>query len=758
MNDSIMLPNSFQFAAAIPQPSATTEAMKPLNVSSEEPSQQSTNPTADEATTKSVINSNDAETTNHKVHLTLPIIDPLSIGKKIRKSVSADDLLLLQGFTSSTKAIDDDAGSVYSVASDWVKATFFPSCNQRVAATGDDDIANFNVIKDDEDDASSSASSIHTLRYFEPSDFKLENWENLSAAQIGFAVVAGGFMCFHPVMFIAGVLTAFGTLQAAGATYDYCENSSSFLFCGRNDTAVTTIATADEKVMSDAGQVLTDDFGVVEEKKEDDTVFDKHGKSGCETDPMRQMSQITFSEDSGSLIPHESTSDSKVGSCQPEKGMSTSADVHDGHSRSLPHLDAQEALQWVDALYPPLSTMALERVEFHGLNAKEFFNVFFSDSAPFGFEAFHNIRRDKNVHYGQWEKLERVQKPCLLSDAPAVANGHFGGSNAVLHLPQVQERIIDYEAKTNSFLGPPFAKTTKVQRALQVSKRLLVLEMKTTLSDIPFSNRFFVMERWLVTSKSHPDDERPGAVSSGEKRQLQRTNAKNQQVHFEGSSNNHHHRSGKMTSTAFLTITSQVVFTQSCAFEAAILKESAKQISEISNQWNKMAQEGLKRTEETRRQRLQDEEDEDLEFDHDVELELAPKNVTNQPTADFDEFMTVSFQDQQNTEYEKDESIEVEHIGRQTSLVAGDKYRSISDDAIHDRENRVNDTTSKSKSHWRRSQRRRFSRSLSNLIGRRRSSTLSIVSTPPSSRGATPSMETEIAPSTVHPILAVSCP
>ncbi|KAG7365475.1 protein of unknown function DUF4782 containing protein [Nitzschia inconspicua] len=671
--------------------------------------------------------------------------------KDMRRTISADDLLLLQHVTSTTKEGDDDDGSVISVASEWVMSTFFPSTatnartttrkrpsEQRITNLMDCD-ADLNIFDKfgggTEDDDNSTTSSVHTIRYFEPSDFKMENWENLSAAQIGFAVMAGGFMCFHPVMFVAGVLTAFGTLQAAGATYDYCENSSSLWFCGRNDTTSTTTTSAatnddkvvqapdDDKVLSDAGQAPTA-TEVAEEKKDEFASIDDGVQDY--TDPMRQLSQLTFSQDSGSVLPQGLVQNIVQLNNDPTKGtgVSSSPDSKDERINSslsaLSQLESQEAVKWIDAFYPSLSTNALDRVEFHGLNAREFFNVFFSDSAPFGFEAFHKIRKDKNVRYGKWETLEGVIKPCLLSQAPTIAHDPRDGNDTPLERLPIQERLIEFEAKTNSFLGPPYAKTTKVQRALQLSKRVLVLEMKTTLSDIPFSNRFYVMERWLVTSESHPEGE---CLQTSPSEKKNNTNKKRQDVHNNktpmGESNSSHHptKSGKMTSTAFLTITSQVVFTQACAFEATILKESAKQISEISNQWNKMAQAGLKRTEETRRQRLMEEELEDEDHLGSIQPVTVATTKAKDPTP--------SQVPKSTEDYENDGSIEIQHMGRRNSWVAGDPYCPPLNDEYHGKDLSLNARLSMRNPRRLKKGRRSITQSLSNLIPRRRSSTLS---------------------------------
>ena len=328
-------------------------------------------------------------------------------------------------------------------------------------------------------------------------------------------------------------------------------------------------------------------------------------------------------------------------------------------------MDAQQASEFVQTYFPPLAVQStVNNVVFHGLNAKEFFEVFFADNAPFGFEAFHKIRKDKDVEYGQWETLTNVQKPCLLSSAPSISGMDSSQpSQAASAIPSIQERIVTFSAKTNSMFGPPFAPTTKVQRAMQVSKNTLVLEIKTTLTDIPFANRFYLMERWMVTSESVREDD----IDS----------RKRTDHHRSKSQSSNKATKPRPTSRAYLTVTSQVFFTKSCPFEATVHKESAKTINEICTQWNKMAQEALKRTEETRRQRIQEEKMENLD-DDDMSMDDDHHSVSLAGGDDGDETATASSSDGDTTvptscpPVQEEVSIEIEHVGKQKSWIAGD--------------------------------------------------------------------------------------
>jgi hypothetical protein len=75
-----------------------------------------------------------------------------------------------------------------------------------------------------DDDCSDEESSVG---YFERSNFLQADWSNTveHIPPVGFEVLAGGILCFHPLLFVTGALTACGTLgtvHAVAATYDFC--------------------------------------------------------------------------------------------------------------------------------------------------------------------------------------------------------------------------------------------------------------------------------------------------------------------------------------------------------------------------------------------------------------------------------------------------------------------------------------------------------------------------------------------------------
>ncbi|GKY97182.1 hypothetical protein MPSEU_000676600 [Mayamaea pseudoterrestris] len=146
----------------------------------------------------------------------------------------------------------------------------------------------------------------------------------------------------------------------------------------------------------------------------------------------------------------------------------------------------------------------------------------------------------------------------------------------------MQERSISFKAKTHSLLGPPFASTTKTQRYIVLSKRLAILESKTTFADIPFNDRFCVVERWLVRAEKEESEPTclPNDVLVGD-------NQPSQQRY-----------------TCVVKASCDVVFVQSCPFEYQIKRQAFSTLVEVSQAWCAMAQEGLKLAEQAKSDRL----------------------------------------------------------------------------------------------------------------------------------------------------------
>ena len=438
--------------------------------------------------------------------------------------------------------------------------------------------SDIDVPKHCDNDACSVSSSTSSVisRYFEPTDFL--PWEELFskaeyAPHVGFAMVAGGFAFLHPFVFFAGVVTAAGAVRAAGATYEYA-------MC-MNQKGNTEVRDKDGSNINDLiipCDCLPNTLGFHTINNNGREFSPIHAESG-DADSLPPLAKSCSTSSTNASTIGESSNDAKAKVNSSNNPGSTVPTV----IRPFPEVqqtreETFDPTRWVKETFPVLPIIALQNVEFRGLNANEFFDVFFADDAPFGFPAFHLLRRDKEVQYSSWKTGVTSTNPI---PSPIAS----------------KEREVQYHAKTNSFLGPAYAPTKKIQRAYFVSKKMLVIEIRTTLHDIPFSKQFYLVERWIIDG-----------TRSGEG--ISRSNSKN--VGSPRNKNKRHesHSAKASSHCVYLTVSSRVYFTQECPFESAVRKESTKQVCEISKCWNAMAQAGLKRTEESRRKRLRQKEEE----------------------------------------------------------------------------------------------------------------------------------------------------
>lgn len=510
-----------------------------------------------------------------------------------------------------------------------------------------DPCARYNDVDEcnNDSDTDSSVSSVFS-GYFEPSDFL--PWDELYSkaeyTHLGFAVVAGGFACLHPIVFVAGVITAFGALRAATHTYEYAACHSN-----NDEQAVqqqheqqqkqltrTNTQSSNESSPSTLNRTLLSSclylpniIGFNHNDKVDDQVTFARRQGGDDIvthrddgDSLPKLTKANSSSSTGSSINSNNKKKAKF-----DAGSSSVPNIISSPLKEKIKQESVDPLKWVKLKHPSLPAVALDRIEFQGLNANEFFDVFFADDAPFGFPTFHRLRRDKEVKYGNWNNVTNSR----------------ANNDGIPSSVAVKERNVQYHAKTNSFLGPPYASTIKYLRAFFVSKKFLVIEIKTTLKDIPFCNKFFLLERWIVdgTGTGFPSF-RDGSSSSIKSR---KSNKKEQDKD----------RNGNLAKTSiYLTVTSKVYFTGDCPFESAILKESAKQISEISKCWNAMAKESLKITEATRTKRLRQQHQQKQKQVEFLQKEKQMKVITP--------LLLSRSSSASNNNFDADESVEIEHV------------------------------------------------------------------------------------------------
>ena len=254
------------------------------------------------------------------------------------------------------------------------------------------------------------------------------------------------------------------------------------------------------------------------------------------------------------------------------------------HPTTLPPsiLSTQQSL---DRHYPPLEIRVVNQVEFHGLNTCEFFQVFFSDDAPYSMKDFQQKRGDVDVVYGLWKDVDDIQN--LSSFQPGL-----------LPLPpdSTRERTLTFNTLTKSYFGPAYAKATKIQRATQLSKHLLVIENQTQLSEVPFSDRFKVLERWVIEAvKSNKNDDSGGGGGGGG------------------------------LYTCKLTVYAEVIMISQCKFEPQIKKKASDAFTDLTKGWCKLATKALEATKEQKRKRTRHEQPQDQQVfdDEDKRIRLA---------------------------------------------------------------------------------------------------------------------------------------
>ena len=373
---------------------------------------------------------------------------------------------------------------------------------------------------DNDEGTDDEEASVLSVAYFEPTDFNSNYWgKSMDAPTIGFAVAGLAMAITHPLLFIAGLATAWGTATAASQCHDCVSEPTWWSFLS-------------SEVIENAGVSEKDDESTKEPSlSSEDT--ERKGEQQAEPHADAEVPEQLLLTQEQSEVPTGNTMLSKTEDQLPDN--------------------------WLEIHYPKLKKTVVTDEEFVGLNVLEFVKVFFADDAPYHFKEFQKKRGDLNIQYGLWEdcKLEghiSIHPPALAPDFP-VTDYHL-----------YQTRLLTFKAKANSssLLGPPYATTTKTQRLLILSKGCAVLEMKTSLRDIPFSDRFFVLERWVMNAT----------------------------------------KDSRGLYTTRLTVQTGVVFTASCPFENMIRSKSASAVSDAVQAWCRMAQQALLWTEKAKRDRI----------------------------------------------------------------------------------------------------------------------------------------------------------
>jgi hypothetical protein len=435
--------------------------------------------------------------------------------------------------------------------------------------------------------------------YFEPVDLDSSNWTTairMNGPTFGFALVALATALVHPVLFV-GVLTAFGTYQAVGAGYEYCNGdgpkAASWEQCLHG---ICHKEVADEPPQK-ALKLREGEF------------------EGTQVAPLTaaSLAAAAATQAANDIIASEqrqarATAAEKVMLPESEEKNSVSPD------HQLVKKSANTAkVELVELAYPSLNTTVVQNVSFPGLHAIEFFRVFFANDAPYNFMELQKERGDLDIVYGDWNDLG-PEDPVVLHDSrsnkPLTNDCTSDALTMLLSGSKIQGRVLTFKAKTNNFIGPVYATTRKTQRVLLCHKTCIIMESRTDLSDIPFCNTFYVLERWMIRAQKVGDE-------TGD---------------------------GKSKYVSTLSATSEVVFTQSCQFASQIKSKSASTIKELTTCWCTMATEALKLTEQRKSLRLKhaqgeseidfDETDQDDESNKTAAKEQPEAYKENVPPAD----------------------------------------------------------------------------------------------------------------------------
>jgi hypothetical protein len=180
----------------------------------------------------------------------------------------------------------------------------------------------------------------------------------------------------------------------------------------------------------------------------------------CGRSATRGTKESSKSSDSDPVLPHQVTIATVV--------SADSSEDLENRDEGMPTEPQGSTVDPFLSIPPPLSNMIVEE-EFVSLHAKDFFQIFFGDDAPFSFKDFQKQRGDIDISYSAWGKS--------------------------------RQRTLLFKTPTRTpFLGPTHAQATKTQVLVVYSKSCVVMEATTSLEDIPYSDRFAVCEQWVFTS------------------------------------------------------------------------------------------------------------------------------------------------------------------------------------------------------------------------------------------------------------------
>jgi len=309
------------------------------------------------------------------------------------------------------------------------------------------------------DQTITSSSFFSSETFFKRTDFEISTWsetiQSTESLSLGFISIMAATVVIHPILFVTGAATAVwavGMLHAVEKGYQFfSENQIQNMFWDDPEEPIFTQNPCTRSAITNTPQ-------------------------------RNKRNSSANNEDANSTT-------SYTGPLTPVKTPSKH-NILQGRNHVMAMDDA------IQTHFPSLEHTVVSDVEFPGLNALEFFSVFLADDAPYSFREFQQTRGDVDVVYGNWDRI-RKDSVSFLPEARL--------KDAYSKLPTCsqRERVCTFKTLTNSYFGPAYANAKKTQRVCKFSTRLVIVESKTELSAIPYSDRFFVVERWVVEAIKH---------------------------------------------------------------------------------------------------------------------------------------------------------------------------------------------------------------------------------------------------------------
>lgn len=341
--------------------------------------------------------------------------------------------------------------------------------------------------------------------------------EKEKITMFGLGVAVAGTVVIHPLFFLGGVVWAVGVLST-DSSYSFFSNPSfSNLFWTEPDD---------------------------NDKKESPEVL------------LRRVAEPSYIEQI-EIVRHRTEDDVQVTlqtTDVDKKGPTTHQDmILPTPSLSAPEKEQQTHERYIisEEHFPKLDHHIISDRVFDGLKATECFELFFDDEAPFSFSQFQETMGDVNISYEKWIENDMPQQ-----------SFHPNSSLPCEHITKQLSRVTTFRTLTKSYFGPAYAEAKKVQIASFFSEDMLVMENKTILSGIPFGDKFFVLERWVLETK---DDK-----------------------------------------NSMLNASVQVcMLTSSCPFEGQIRKKSLQGCTDMFTLWTRSATEALELTKQEKQKAIE---------------------------------------------------------------------------------------------------------------------------------------------------------